>query len=140
MLYCLSASEGFAKLIDVPCAAGQVCLGGQTCNAELGVCTPRRWLTNQKDELPIIKDLELRGIAAADDQNAWLASNNGVIRMTGGLRALNSAATSDGIPSDNVRVVIASQKYLVAGTDREVGILNWKVMNGAARSALQTQM
>ncbi|MEE2786771.1 MAG: thrombospondin type 3 repeat-containing protein [Myxococcota bacterium] len=137
VLYCLSATEGFAKLVDIPCSAGQVCLGGQTCDESLGVCTPRRWLASQKEDLPIIKDLELRGIAAADDQNAWLASNNGVIRITGGLRALNRAATSDGIPSDNVRVVVANPQYLVAGTDRGAGILNlesdeWTQLDGSS--------
>ncbi len=84
-----------------------------------------QWNLGRRDAIPALGEGDLRDIVVQNDTVAWLASAQGVVHVNGGaVRALNTAFTGGGLPSDDVRAVILAGDRLVAGTSAGVGILD----------------
>lgn len=89
---------------------------------------------------------EIRAVAPTSDQEAWVATAAGVRRVVdgGGVPQLfNTASTSGGLPSDDVRAIAALDGRIYAGTSAGLGIYTpdgtWQAI-GPAEGLEQTNV
>ena len=101
-----------------------MCRLGQVCDETERVCLPRRWSPTRSADLPVLQEIELRGITAKDDENVRLASNQWSHSGVGW--DSRSQSRSDGQWASVQRCTrrVCQCDILAAGTDLGVGLLN----------------
>jgi hypothetical protein len=121
----LVLNERFTRILDCGSTGGEdlACvLEGSTLARNIN----GGWVLNGAETFPDFGNVTLRGLTVASPDIIWLASDGGVLEFdrTSGVSIFTQAGTSNGLPSDDVRVVRSSPdgNTLYAGTDRGVGI------------------
>jgi ligand-binding sensor domain-containing protein len=125
-------------------------MGGLWCALE-GVGVARRidedqWAILREENFPQLRGLSVRGVATPAELTAWVATDAGIIEInltTGATNVFNTAGTSGGLPSDDVRVVRSgADGTLYAGTAAGVGIRAagaWTTLGGDLLANIDVQ-
>ncbi len=104
--------------------------GGEMWCAIEGVGIGRRltadnWVVLDKTRIREFGDGDVRDIAVEAAQSVWIATAQGVVRISSGnVRLFNSAGTNRGLPADDVRAVEFASGRLYAATASGVGIFD----------------